>query len=124
MRSTILYQRIESLAILFAAVYFYFHLHFSSIFFIIFLVVIDVSMAGYIINNKVGARIYNTGHSYAIPAVLLVLGAALPSQPLLALGLVWATHIALDRTLGYGLKLESGFQNTHLGIIGKKVKRN
>lgn len=34
------------------------------------------------------------------------------------LALILAVHIALDRTLGYGLKHESGFRDTHLGRIG------
>jgi hypothetical protein len=29
-------------------------------------------------------------------------------------------HIGLDRALGYGLKHESGFSDTHLGRIGRK----
>jgi len=35
-------------------------------------------------------------------------------------GLLWAFHIAGDRVLGYGLKFTSGFQDTHLGRIGKQ----
>ena len=27
-------------------------------------------------------------------------------------------HIGIDRALGYGLKLPSGFKHTHLGVIG------
>ena len=37
------------------------------------------------------------------------------------LGLLWAFHIAGDRVLGYGLKFASGFQDTHLGRIGKQT---
>jgi hypothetical protein len=39
----------------------------------------------------------------------------------LAYGLaaIWVAHIGFDRLLGYGLKLETGFEQTHLGPIGK-----
>jgi hypothetical protein len=33
--------------------------------------------------------------------------------------LIWTSHVGMDRALGYGLKLPSGFQDTHLGRIGK-----
>jgi hypothetical protein len=29
-------------------------------------------------------------------------------------------HSNMDRLLGYGLKYPDAFQNTHLGVIGKK----
>ena len=32
---------------------------------------------------------------------------------------IWVAHIAMDRALGYGLKLPTGFTDTHLGKIGK-----
>ncbi len=31
-------------------------------------------------------------------------------------------HSSMDRMLGYGLKYEDSFGNTHLGMIGKKSK--
>jgi hypothetical protein len=34
-------------------------------------------------------------------------------------GAILLSHSAMDRMFGYGLKHESGFKNTHLGIIGK-----
>jgi Domain of unknown function (DUF4260)/Protein of unknown function (DUF2637) len=35
-------------------------------------------------------------------------------------GPLWAFHIAGDRVGGYGLKFTTGFQDTHLGRIGKR----
>jgi hypothetical protein len=32
-----------------------------------------------------------------------------------AVAAVWVGHIGADRLLGYGLKFESGFRDTHLG---------
>ena len=36
-----------------------------------------------------------------------------------AVGVVLFAHVAVDRALGYGLKLPAGFRDTHLGRIGR-----
>jgi hypothetical protein len=33
---------------------------------------------------------------------------------------IWFAHIGMDRLLGYGLKEDTGFRHTHLGLIGKQ----
>ncbi len=33
---------------------------------------------------------------------------------LLALSITWVAHIGMDRTLGYGLKYQTNFKDTHL----------
>jgi hypothetical protein len=35
-------------------------------------------------------------------------------------GTILLGHSSLDRVLGYGLKYPDSFQNTHLGVIGRK----
>ena len=35
-------------------------------------------------------------------------------------GVIWTAHIAMDRLFGYGLKLESGFRDTHLAEMGRR----
>jgi hypothetical protein len=37
----------------------------------------------------------------------------------LAIALIWAVHIGVDRALGYGLKQADAFEITHLGPIGR-----
>lgn len=74
----------------------------------------DVFMIGYLWGPLLGASIYNTGHTYALP---LVLGAGsfwLDEFFLGAVALIWVVHIGLDRALGFGLKQSNGFQYTHL----------
>lgn len=45
---------------------------------------------------------------------------ALTNQPsITALGFLWLAHAGFDRKFGYGLKLSTGFQDTHLGRIGR-----
>jgi Domain of unknown function (DUF4260) len=56
-------------------------------------------------------RFYNAAHSLSGPAVLAVAAIALPAAWLVgALG--WALHIALDRSLGYGMRTRDGFQRS------------
>lgn len=80
----------------------------------------DVSMVGYVLNNRVGAVCYNLVHAYVVPSVLLLSYVLSGSLWVGFLGLLWAFHVAGDRILGYGLKFTSSFQDTHLGKIGKQ----
>ncbi|GLK70453.1 DUF4260 domain-containing protein [Ancylobacter dichloromethanicus] len=79
----------------------------------------DLSMAGYLAGPRWGALLYNAVHSYVGPAMLGAAAYALGSSLAGALALIWATHIGLDRALGYGLKYTAGFAFTHLGRIGR-----
>lgn len=77
----------------------------------------DLSMVGYAAGPRTGALIYNLAHTYSAPAALIAV-AFIASQPLvLAAAIVWIAHIALDRMLGYGLKLSGGFKSTDLGSL-------
>lgn len=79
----------------------------------------DLSMLGYLINRSVGAAVYNVGHSYVSPGVLVLLGLALASPLLYSFTLIWIAHIGFDRMLGFGLKYTSSFGDTHLGFKGQ-----
>lgn len=83
----------------------------------------DLSALGYVANRRVGAFCYNLVHNYTAPALLITGWAALQlagveASWLVLLACCWGFHVAVDRALGYGLKLGS-FQHTHLGAIGK-----
>src|SRR5688572_21430806 len=66
----------------------------------------DLFMVGYARSSRVGAIVYNVGHSYPAPAALGVL-AYVADQPLWqGVALVWLAHIGMDRAAGYGLKYE------------------
>jgi hypothetical protein len=67
-----------------------------------------------------GARIYNAMHTYVGPVALGVCAYVLRANVVaLAIALIWANHIGVDRLLGYGLKYGDGFGFTHLGRVGK-----
>ena len=79
----------------------------------------DLAMTGYLRGPRVGAAAYNAVHTYAAPVALAAVASAAGWTPGLPVALVWAAHVGLDRALGYGLKLPTGFHDTHLGRIGR-----
>lgn len=79
----------------------------------------DVSMLGYLAGPRVGAVTYNAVHNWTLALAVLGLGWWLPSVPALLMGAVLLAHVGMDRALGYGLKLPTSFQDTHLGRIGR-----
>jgi Domain of unknown function (DUF4260) len=86
------------------------------------LLVPDIFMLGYLVNTKLGAFVYNVGHSMFPGLILLGVGVATASPLTAAIGAIWLGHVGWDRSLGYGLKYHDAFQHTHLGVIGKKAK--
>lgn len=105
--------RIEGAAVLILSVYFYWYFQFSWLFFFLLFFAPDVSLLGYLVNTKVGAVVYNLFHTYSLPIVVILGGMFFPHAVVLALGLVWMSHIALDRMLGFGLKYPTHFKDTH-----------
>ncbi|WP_238385274.1 DUF4260 domain-containing protein [Nesterenkonia muleiensis] len=86
--------------------------------------VFDLSALGYLISQRAGALCYNLVHNYTVPAALIAVWAVLQWRDaeaswLVLLAACWVFHVAVDRALGYGLKL-GPFKHTHLGIIGKQ----
>lgn len=85
----------------------------------------DLSALGYLRSPAVGAAWYNAVHTYAWPAALAIVASVLTgSAPEVStwfglVALAWAFHVAVDRALGYGLKLPDAFTHTHLGGIGR-----
>lgn len=113
-------QKIESAAIFLASLYFYNTTGESWWLYVGLWLVPDIGMVGYLKNSKLGALTYNSFHSYLVPALLLIVSSVNAMEILQAISIIWISHIALDRALGYGLKLDKGFNHTHLGTIGKK----
>ena len=110
--------RIEGAALAIAALYAYYRVGASWWLFAALILVPDLSFAGYLINTRIGAIAYNTMHVTVGPLLLGALGFLLPSLDLIAVALIWAAHVGIDRALGYGLKYGAGFGLTHLGRIG------
>ncbi len=112
--SVLVLLQAEALIEMALAVAVYRHLGGTWLMFAILFVVPDVSMAGYLANPRIGAALYNPGHTYIAPALLAVAG-FLTATPLLYLvALIWTAHIGFDRMIGAGFKYATGFSATHL----------
>src|SRR5690242_16056262 len=119
-RLPIYFERAEGAVLFVAMSGLFFALHGGLLTYIIVLIAVDISIAGYLAGPKVGAIIYNLFHNIAGPLVLLGIG--LLSTQIVFLGswaLVWLAHIGLDRALGLGLKYPDGFGHTTLGTVGR-----
>ncbi|MEO7118871.1 MAG: DUF4260 domain-containing protein [Candidatus Limnocylindrales bacterium] len=90
------------------------------IWFLPLLIVPDVSAVGYLVNPLLGAITYNLVHTYVLAVAVVLVGWWIGAPQLIAAGGIVAAHIGMDRTLGYGLKYPTAFQDTHLGRIGRK----
>jgi len=106
--------RAEGVALLLLSVLLYRETGGGWLMFGVLLLAPDLSMLGYLAGPKLGAAIYNTFHTYAVPAVVGALGMILASPLAMAVALIWFAHIGMDRTVGYGLKYPSSFKDTHL----------
>ena len=85
--------------------------------FVLLLLAPDIAMLGYLLGKRSGAHVYNLFHSTLLPAALLAFG-FFAAQPLaVSVALIWFAHIGLDRAIGYGLKYEGGFKDTHLNRV-------
>lgn len=111
--------RLEALFVVIAATAAYARLGASWWLFAALILAPDLSMLGYFAGRKVGAAIYNVGHWYGLPFACIAWGVFGQTPQVLAVGLIWAVHIGIDRALGYGLKYPDGFGFSHLGLIGK-----
>ena len=80
----------------------------------------DIFMVGYLLNTRLGAFLYNAGHSYFLPALMIYLAWITHHPMTIAIGIIWLGHVGFDRFFGYGLKYDSSFKDTHLGDLAKK----
>jgi hypothetical protein len=83
------------------------------------LLVPDISMIGYLRGPRLGAITYNLVHNWALGLGVLGLGIWSGVDGVTLAGAILVAHVGMDRAMGYGLKLPTSFQETHLGRIGK-----
>lgn len=79
----------------------------------------DLFAVGYVFGPRVGAALYNAAHLYLTGMVIYAAASVIGHVPAQSLGALWVAHAGIDRAFGYGLKQTSGFQDTHLGRIGR-----
>jgi hypothetical protein len=80
----------------------------------------DLGMLGYLINNFVGSYTYNLTHHKGLAIIFFLSGYFLSFNPFIFTGIIIFTHSSFDRALGYGLKYKNNFKDTHLGFLNRK----
>jgi hypothetical protein len=106
--------RIEGGCILALSILCYREINANWILFIALLLVPDLAMLGYLHGVRVGTVLYNLVHTLAGPLLLIGYAVLGRSPWFLSYGLIWTSHIGLDRLLGFGLKYPTRFNDTHL----------
>ena len=118
------HRRLEGLAIFIFCIATYYLSGFGWLFFILLFFLPDLGAIGYLKSHRLGGILYNLTHWYIWPILLVALayfgslkainGPTLPSQHM-PIALIWGSHIAFDRMLGWGLKTGDSFYNTDMG---------
>jgi hypothetical protein len=107
-------QKLEGLAIFIASTLIYFKSGNNWLIFVIGLLLVDLSMVGYLKDTKTGAFTYNLVHNYFLGIILALIGFIIDNQIILMIGLIVTAHVGMDRFLGFGLKYPDNFKHTHL----------
>jgi hypothetical protein len=113
-RAPRLLLRIEGVVLAAAATAVYLHLDYSVLALIGLLVVVDLSLLGFLAGPRVGTLTYNLAHTVALPLLLGAIGVLSDGSIPVQVALAWLAHIGIDRALGFGLKYPSAFNDTHL----------
>ena len=112
--------QLEELGMFLLSILIFSSLPFSWWWFPVLILVPDIGMIGYLINNRAGAYVYNLFHHKGIALLILGAGYFLRNDVFILAGTILFGHSSLDRLFQYGLKFEKGFKFTHLGEIGRK----
>jgi hypothetical protein len=107
-----IFSKVESIVIAIFSIFLYIQEDGTVFLYFILWLIPDIGMLGYLINKKIGAITYNLFHFYPIPVFLILLSQVSTTLNLVLIAIIWISHIAIDRALGYGLKYGTGFKNT------------
>jgi len=112
--------KLEEAGIFLLCIFLFSTLNFAWWWFPALLLLPDIGMIGYIINPKIGAFTYNLLHHRFVASLVAFYALTYGNEYWKLAAIILFAHISLDRILGYGLKYNDSFSNTHLGVIGKK----
>ncbi len=112
--------KLEELGMFILGIFLFSELSYAWWWFLVLILAPDIGMLGYLLNPKVGARVYNFFHHKGLAIFIYLFGFYFEIEVLKLIGIILFTHAAMDRVAGYGLKYEDAFVNTHLGPIGNK----
>ena len=96
--------KLEEIALVILSFYLFLGLDYAWWWFPILFFVPDVSLLGYLINQKLGANIYNVVHHKAFAILFYLLGSFTHITALQLAGVVMFGHSSFDRALGFELQ--------------------
>ena len=105
---------LEGVAVAVAALVIYFWVGHAWWLLLLLALAPDLAMVAYAAGPRLGAAAYDVVHTYALPVALGAAGVVADRDAVVAVALIWLSHIGVDRAIGYGLKYPSGFKDTHL----------
>lgn len=108
---------LEGLALLVSALIIYANQDFSWGTFALYLLVPDLAIIVYAVNQRSGRIVYNIVHSTIFPLALAVFSILNTNSFGLEISLIWLAHIGIDRAAGYGFKYPGSFKDTHFSRI-------
>jgi len=109
--------KLEELAMFGLSIYLFSLTSYEWWWYLVWILVPDLSMIGYIINTKVGAIAYNIAHHKLLAIGILIIGWYITNPELELAGIILFGHSSMDRLFGYGLKYSDDFKHTHLGWL-------
>src|SRR5258708_2044035 len=114
--------RIEGGCVLVLSILCYREVNANWILFIALLLVPDLAILGYLHGVRAGTVLYNLVHTLTGPLLLIGFAILEKSPWLLAYGLIWTSHIGLDRLLGFGLKYPTRFKDANSKGVGQALE--
>ncbi len=109
--------QIEELGLFLFGIFLFNQMEYAWWWFLVLILLPDLSMIGYLFGNKIGALVYNFFHHRTLAVLVYIIGIQISNHDIQLAGIVLFSHSSMDRMLGYGLKYEKGFKFTHLGNL-------
>ena len=111
--------RLEGLLMLLGSAYGYHALGGSGWTFAILFLAPDLAFIAIVFGAKASSIAYNVAHTTSVPIAGLIAAHMMNFASATPFLLIWLAHIGFDRAVGYGLKYATGFDHTHLGLMGQ-----
>jgi hypothetical protein len=111
--------KLVEMAMFLFSIYLFNQFHVAWGWYLAFILLPDISMIGYLVNDSVGAVCYDIAHHKGIALAVYVTGLSLQQETIQLAGIILFGHSSMDRMMGYGLKYQKGFKFTHPAVLGE-----
>ena len=113
--------KLEEVAQLLLSIYLFSLLSFTWWLYPLFFFAPDLSMAGMLLNKRIGGLVYNIIHHKALALGIFILGGLLKIPLVSLIGVLLFGHSSFDRLLGFGLLEVSSGAPTSVESIGQRA---